>query len=447
MKKDFKDIQRTIKPTRIIPLGFLAVILLGTGLLMLPMASAEEPLSFFDAFFEATSATCVTGLIVVDTATRFTFFGQLVLLLLIQLGGLGFMTVATFFFVAMGKKISLKERMTMAESLGENKLQGIISLALHVLKVTAIVEGTGAILLSLRFIPQFGFADGLWRAVFTSISAFCNAGFDLMGNYTSLTAYVADPLVCLTVCSLILIGGFGFGVILDILDFRRKRQYRIQTKVVMWVSLVLVVVPSIAFYFLEYNYTMAGMDFGTRVLASLFQSVTCRTAGFNTVDQLALRSPSKLLSIVLMFIGGAPAGTAGGIKLTTVAVIFFSARSLLSGKDRAEAFERWISKTTVIKACSIFFLAINALLFGVFLVSVFESESLGFINQLYELTSAIATVGLSVGVSGTCSIASRAVICALMFTGRIGILTLTLAIGGKKEKPYLRYPEADIMVG
>ena len=447
MKKDWKDIQRTIKPTRIIPLGFLAVILLGTGLLMLPMASAEEPLSFFDAFFEATSATCVTGLIVVDTATRFTFFGQLVLLLLIQLGGLGFMTVATFFFVAMGKKISLKERMTMAESLGENKLQGIISLALHVLKVTAIVEGTGAILLSLRFIPQFGFADGLWRAVFTSISAFCNAGFDLMGNYTSLTAYVADPLVCLTVCSLILIGGFGFGVILDILDFKRKRQYRIQTKVVMWVSLVLVVVPSIAFYFLEYNNTMAGMDFGTRVLASLFQSVTCRTAGFNTIDQLALRSPSKLLSIVLMFIGGAPAGTAGGIKLTTVAVIFFSARSLLSGKDRAEAFERWISKTTVIKACSIFFLAINALLFGVFLVSVFESESLGFINQLYELTSAIATVGLSVGVSGTCSIASRAVICALMFTGRIGILTLTLAIGGKKEKPYLRYPEADIMVG
>ena len=447
MKKDWKDIQRTIKPTRIIPLGFLAVILLGTGLLMLPMASAEEPLSFFDAFFEATSATCVTGLIVVDTATRFTYFGQLVLLLLIQLGGLGFMTVATFFFVAMGKKISLKERMTMAESLGENKLQGIISLALHVLKVTAIVEGTGAILLSLRFIPQFGFADGLWRAVFTSISAFCNAGFDLMGNYTSLTAYVADPLVCLTVCSLILIGGFGFGVILDILDFKRKRQYRIQTKVVMWVSLVLVVVPSIAFYFLEYNNTMAGMDFGTRVLASLFQSVTCRTAGFNTVDQLALRSPSKLLSIVLMFIGGAPAGTAGGIKLTTVAVIFFSARSLLSGKDRAEAFERWISKTTVIKACSIFFLAINALLFGVFLVSVFESESLGFINQLYELTSAIATVGLSVGVSGTCSIASRAVICALMFTGRIGILTLTLAIGGKKEKPYLRYPEADIMVG
>ena len=447
MKKDWKDIQRTIQPTRIIPLGFLAVILLGTGLLMLPMASAEEPLSFFDAFFEATSATCVTGLIVVDTATRFTFFGQLVLLLLIQLGGLGFMTVATFFFVAMGKKISLKERMTMAESLGENKLQGIISLALHVLKVTAIVEGTGAILLSLRFIPQFGFADGLWRAVFTSISAFCNAGFDLMGNYTSLTAYVADPLVSLTVCSLILIGGFGFGVILDILDFKRKRQYRIQTKVVMWVSLVLVVVPSIAFYFLEYNNTMAGMDFGTRVLASLFQSVTCRTAGFNTVDQLALRSPSKLLSIVLMFIGGAPAGTAGGIKLTTVAVIFFSARSLLSGKDRAEAFERWISKTTVIKACSIFFLAINALLFGVFLVSVFESESLGFINQLYELTSAIATVGLSVGVSGTCSIASRAVICALMFTGRIGILTLTLAIGGKKEKPYLRYPEADIMVG
>lgn len=447
MKKDFKDIQRTIKPTRIIPLGFLAVILLGTGLLMLPMASAEEPLSFFDAFFEATSATCVTGLIVVDTATRFTFFGQLVLLLLIQLGGLGFMTVATFFFVAMGKKISLKERMTMAESLGENKLQGIISLALHVLKVTAIVEGTGAVLLSLRFIPQFGLANGLWRAVFTSISAFCNAGFDLMGNYTSLTAYVSDPLVCLTVCSLILIGGFGFGVILDLLDFKRKRQYRIQTKVVMWVSLVLVVVPSIAFYFLEYNNTMAGMDFGTRVLASLFQSVTCRTAGFNTIDQLALRSPSKLLSIVLMFIGGAPAGTAGGIKLTTVAVIFFSARSLLSGKDRAEAFERWISKTTVIKACSIFFLAINALLFGVFLVSVLESESLGFINQLYELTSAIATVGLSVGVSGTCSIASRAVICALMFTGRIGILTLTLAIGGKKEKPYLRYPEADIMVG
>ena len=439
--------QRNISPTKILPIGFLSVILIGTLLLMLPMASTEAPLSFFDAFFEATSATCVTGLIVVDTATRFTFFGQLILLLLIQLGGLGFMTVATFFFVLSGKKISLKERMTMAESMGENRLQGIISLALHVLKVTAVVEGCGALLLSLRFIPQFGWLGGIWRSIFTSISAFCNAGFDLMGNYSSLTAYVSDPVVSLTICALILIGGFGFGVIQDILEHRKRRQFRMQTKVVMLFSLILVVIPSIVFFFLEYHNTMEGMDLKTRLLASLFQSVTCRTAGFNTIDQFALKDASKLLSILLMFIGGAPAGTAGGIKLTTVAVIFLSAKGLLAEKDRAQAFERWISKTTVIKACSIFFIATYALLFGIFLVSVFENGAMGFLNEAYELTSAIATVGLSVGISGSCSLASRAVICLLMFMGRVGILTIALAVGGKKEKPYLRYPEADIMVG
>ena len=211
--------------------------------------------------------------------------------------------------------------------------------------------------------------------------------------------------------------------------------------------LILVVIPSIVFFFLEYHNTMEGMDLTTRLLASLFQSVTCRTAGFNTIDQFALKDASKLLSILLMFIGGAPAGTAGGIKLTTVAVIFLSAKGLLAGKDRAQAFERWISKTTVIKACSIFFIATYALLFGIFLVSVFENGAMGFLNEAYELTSAIATVGLSVGISGSCSLASRAVICLLMFMGRVGILTIALAVGGKKEKPYLRYPEADIMVG
>ena len=439
--------KRIYKPIQVIPLGFLAVILCGTILLMLPVSTYSGSLSFFDAFFEAVSATCVTGLIVVDTATTFTFFGQLVLLVMIQLGGVGFMSVATFIFVTMGKKISLKERMTISESLGESHLQGVIQIALNVLKVTFSVELCGALLLMTRFIPLFGFWKGLWMSIFTSISAFCNAGFDLMGNYTSLTAFVSDPIVNLAVCLLIIIGGLGFGVLTDLKTNKGKRKYRIQTKVVLYSTPVLIFVPSVIFLCLEYHRTMEGLPFFSKVMAAVFQSVTCRTAGFNTIDQLGLSDASKLLSVILMFIGGSSAGTAGGIKITTVAVIFFSTRSLLNGKDRAEVFERWISKTTVIKAFSIFFIALSTLMGGLFLVSVLENGHLGFINQLYELTSAIATVGLSVGLSGSASIASRAVICLMMFMGRVGILTIPLAIGGKKEKPYIQYAEADIMVG
>lgn len=439
--------KKKLTPIQIIILGFVTVIAVGTVLLMLPISTYSGHLSFADALFEATSATCVTGLIVVDTATTFTFFGQLVLLIMIQLGGLGFMAIATLLFVALGRKITLKERMTMAESAGVERLQGTILLAMHMVKTTVIVEFLGAILLMFRFIPDYG-PKGIWISIFTSISAFCNAGFDLMGNYSSMVRYVSDPLVNITLYLLILIGGLGFGVIQDLLIKKGHfRRYQLQTKVVVSVSAFLVLVPALLFFFLERNNTMANMGLKSRILASLFQSITCRTAGFNTVDQLALSDPSKLLSIMLMLIGGAPAGTAGGIKLTTVAIMFFSVASYLEGKDHAQVFERWISKTNIIKAFTIFFIAIATLLTGVFIVCVAEGGQLSFINYLYELTSAIATVGLSVGVSGMASMVARTVICLLMFTGRVGILTVAFFIGGKKEKPYLTYPEADIMVG
>ena len=447
MKKKSK-ITNDIKPTKIIPIGFMGVIFIGTLLLMLPISTRSGHLSFFDALFEATSATCVTGLIVVDTATTFTNFGQFVLLLLIQLGGLGFMAVATILFVILGKKISLKERMTMAESMGEDRLQGIIKLAVQMAKITFIVEGCGALLLMIRFIPDFGVMQGIWKSIFTSVSAFCNAGFDLMGNYQSLVNYAHDPLINITICLLIVIGGLGFGVIQDILIKKNHfKNYRLQTKVVLTVTLGLIFIPAIIFYLLEQDATMGMLTPGGKILASIFQSVTCRTAGFNTIDQLAMKNSSKLLSIGLMFIGGAPAGTAGGIKLTTISVMFFSIRSYLKGNQKAEAYERYISRSTIIKAFSIFFIAFTTLMTGVFIVSIVEGDHLGFINQLYELTSAIATVGLSVGVSGTASLLTRAIICLMMFTGRVGILTVAFAVGGKKEKPYIQYPEADIMVG
>ena len=443
MKKTLSE----MSPTKLIPLGFIGLILIGTFLLMMPFSTVGASLHFFDALFEAVSATCVTGLVVVDTGTTFTFFGQLILLILIQLGGLGFMTFATFIFVISGRKIGLKERVIMAESVGESRLTGIIRLAISIFRVTAIMELGGALLLSFRFIPQFGALEGIWRSIFTSVSAFCNAGFDIMGNYESMTGYVGDPLVNVSLYMLIIIGGLGFGVVVDVLNVRKKRKLRIQTKIVLWATLILVFVPAVFFFFLEYNGAMKGFSLNERILASLFQSITCRTAGFNSIDQMALCDASKLLSIVLMFIGGAPAGTAGGIKITTSVVMLTAIISFLKGSDRTQMYERYISRSTVIRAFIIFFIAITVLCTGVFLVSIFERGSMNFLDEVFELTSAIATVGLSAGVCGSASLLTRAVICAMMFTGRVGIMTVVIAIGGKKEKPYIKYPEADIMVG
>ena len=448
--RSFKD---AISPTQILPIGFLTIILFGTIILMLPISTNNGSLSFLNALFTATSATCVTGLVVVDTGTYFTTFGQSVILALIQFGGLGFMTVATFLFIALGKKISLKERMTMAESLGETQLTGILRLALNILKVTFFIEIIGACALAIRFIPLYGAIKGIWYSIFHSVSAFCNAGFDLIGNYASFTAFVTDPLLCFTIIALIIIGGLGFGVVMDVYRNHKFSALRAHSKLVLCVTAFLLLAGTILFLALEYNNpnTIGNLGFLDKLMASFFQSVTTRTAGFNTIDQLSLTDSSKMISIVLMFIGGAPAGTAGGIKITTIAVLILVVRALIKNRTDIEVFKRRLPKSIISKSLAIFLIGISALMVAVMIISTNEQFTAvgqaGFLNQLFEVASAMGTVGLSTGVTGNASELTKVVLCVLMFMGRVGLLTIAFALGSKSDKSVIKYPEEDILVG
>lgn len=364
------------------------------------------------------------------------------------------MTMATLLFLSVRKRISLKERLTIAESLGENKLSGIVRLGRNAAIITFGCELIGAALLSIRFIPMLGLSKGIWYSVFHSISAFCNAGFDLMGRvtgeYSSFTALHGDLLVNLTLIGLIIIGGLGFAVIMDLGAFRRTRHLSIHTKLVLFTTLVLVAAGALLFFVFEYNNsgTMQAMGVGEKALASLFQSVTCRTAGFNTVDQASLTDSSKLLSSMLMFIGGAPAGTAGGIKVTTVALLALTLRSFLRGHSDVNVFRRRISPALVQRSLCIFIVGILMMMSASMIVSFSQIGSgSSFIDVFFELASAVGTVGVSTGVTMEATAMTRVVLCLFMFAGRVGPLTLVLSLSGKSDDSTFRYPEGSIMVG
>ncbi len=446
-----KPFRKGVSPIRILPLGFLCIALAGTLLLMLPAASRGEPLPFFDALFTATSASCVTGLVVVDTGTHFTLFGQIVIIVLIQLGGLGFMTAATLLFRAAGKRISLHNRMTVAESLGEGQLQGVIHLCISAVKYTFIIEGCGAALLSVRFVQDFG-PRGVWLAAFHSISAFCNAGFDLMGDFSSLTRYVGDPLVNFTVMALVTLGGLGFSVLSELREERRFRNLSMHAKVVLTGSAALLFGGALLFLLFERDNpaTMGGLTAPEKTLAALFQSVTCRTAGFNTIPQDAMTDAGKLLSSALMLIGGGPAGTAGGIKLTTVAVLLLTTHACIRNLKDTEVFGRRLPAAAVRRALALSLIAFVILFVALTAICVAEqgrNPGLGFLDHLYEAASALGTAGLSTGLTAVASTFTRAVLCAMMYLGRAGIMTIALAIGGRTEEPPIRYPEGNIMIG
>lgn len=437
-------------------MGYLGTILIGTALLMLPAASYGEPLSFLDSLFTATSATCVTGLSVVDTGTYFTFFGQLVIILLIQMGGIGFMVIATFLLMALKRKISLRERLTLAESMGENRLQGVVRLAGAAVRLSLLIELCGAILFSLRFIPAFGFAKGIWYSIFHSISAFCNAGFDIMGHYASFTDYALDPIINFTSIALITFGGFGFAVLLDLFGPRQhngltqKRRLALHTKVVLIISAFLFFFGAAAFFLFEANNpeTMKELTFPQQAMASLFQSATCRSAGFNTLYQDMLTTPSKFICVMLMFIGAAPASTAGGIKVTTFAVMLLTVRSFIKSKEDIEAFGRRISNVTVRRALSIFMIGAALVVVSATVISFTEGLTThSFLDQLYEIVSAFGNVGLSTGFTGNATSVTRLILTMLMYAGRVGTITLALAFSGKELTSNVRYPEEYIMVG
>lgn len=439
---------KRLAPARLIALGFLIVIVAGALLLMLPVAS-RGGVSFIDALFTSTSATCVTGLIVRDTFTGWTAFGQAVILLLIQLGGLGFMTVITMVSMALGKRLGLYDRKVLMQSAGNITLSGVGGLIRRIIPFAFLIELTGAALLAIRFIPEFGWGRGLWYAVFHAVSAFCNAGFDLMGvktPFSSLTDYVADPLVSLTVAALIIIGGLGFLVWRDIsfCGFHFKK-YQLHTKLVLVTSGILLLGSTVLFLLFEWNASMAGLTVPQKLLASFFQAVTTRTAGFNTVDLTELSVSGGILSDVLMFIGGSPGSTAGGVKTTTVAVLFLSAVASCRGRMRVNAFRYSIDRETLRQASSIVLIYCGMIFAALLALCAIEPVTLD--QAVFEVVSALATVGLTLGITSTLSAAGKIILILLMYAGRIGALTFMLSFSGGKSEPPRERPAGKILIG
>lgn len=439
-------LKRKLSSFQIILLGFAGVILLGALILTLPISSkSREWTSFIDALFTSTSAVCVTGLIVFDTATHWTIFGQSVILLLIQIGGMGVVTIAVSLAVASGKKIGLFSRETMKNAISAPNVSGIVRLTGFIIKGIFLIEMIGALIMLPVFCTDYG-AEGIWMAVFHSVSAFCNAGFDIMGTksgeFTSLTHYSAQPVINITIMLLIIIGGIGFLVWEDICKHKwRLKNYRTQSKLVLIVTAALVVLPAIYFFFFECD----DLPVTERILASLFQSVTPRTAGFNTINLTAISDTGLYLMIILMLIGGSPGSTAGGMKTTTIAVLFSSAFSVFRKKDNAELMKRRIDDETVKTASAVFLMYITLFLVGGMAISTIEN--LPITSCLYETASAVGTVGLTLGITPTLGSASKMILIMSMFFGRVGGLTLIYAAFGANKKQVAKLPADTIAVG
>ncbi len=436
--------------TRLIVLFFFGTILLGAFLLCLPFSARQgEWTPFLGSLFTATSATCVTGLTVFDTYSHWSLFGQLVILLLIQCGGLGIMTTITMFSIFTKRRISLYERKLLMQSEGTMRTGGVFKLLKRIMAGTFCIEGIGAVLLAVRFCPRFGLLRGIYYAVFHSVSSFCNAGFDLMGRLSpgsSLTLFADDVLVNLTVSALIAIGGIGFLVWDDILEKKHHfKEYTLQTKIVLSFSAFLIVFGWVFLFLFEGSASMQGMSVPQRLLASLFQSVSARTAGFYTVDMSKLSVPGNLLMTALMFIGGSPGSTAGGVKTTTVAVLLLQLFASARGNKNPTVFKRCIDDETVKRAASIAVIYVLLDLFGTMFIAAADRFSLSAI--LFETVSAAGTVGLSTGITAQFSHASQLVLTGLMFCGRIGGLTMMVTFAEKRKNIPLRRPNEKILIG
>ena len=443
--------RKTVKlsPNQILALGFLAIILAGALLLMLPFANrAGHGLSFLDSLFTATSATCVTGLVVADTWTQFNLLGQFILLALIQVGGLGYMTMMLQASLFLGRKIGLKQRSLMMESVSAERLSDVLTLLRYILCGTAAIEGTGAVLLSFRFIPELGAARGIWYSIFHSVSAFCNAGFDLMGfrePYSSLTHYVYDPLVNLTACALVLLGGLGFLVWRDVWENRLHfRRYSLHSKLILTASAILVAGGAALFWLAERNNLLAGMNPGQQALVSLFQAVSPRTAGFNTVDLAQLTSGGGLLTIVLMFIGAGPGSTGGGVKITTVVVCLLTLFSYIRGKREVGAFNRRLDEEQIHRSAAGVTLYMALAMTGGFLLLAIQPFPLQ--DALFEVFSAMSTVGLSTGITRDLVPVNRLILIVMMYCGRIGSLSMMMALA-ERAAPRVKDPVEHITIG
>lgn len=449
---------RILTTTRLIIFGFLVAIIIGTILLSLPIANVDGEGDFITSLFTATTSVCVTGLVVVDTFSHWTLFGKIVILFLIQLGGLGIVAFTSGVLLVFKKKITLKDRMMIQDSFNLNNLQGMVSFIKKVILGTFVVEIIGAVGFMIDFIPRFGI-KGIWYAVFNSISAFCNAGIDILGP-NSLISYNSSAVVLISAMLMIVMGSIGFVVWWDILDMAKRvaskkmtlklglRKLSVHTKLVLSVTLFLIVYGAITIFIFEYDNpdTIGNMSLADKILNSIFQSVTLRTAGFAAVDQGSLRSTSVIVCLLLMLIGGSPVGTAGGIKTITFAVMMVAVMSVVKGREEAVIFNRKINDTLIKRSLAVVFISVFAL--GTFSTALLLTNDIDFVDAIYEVTSAIATVGLSRGITSSLNLAGKWIIIIAMYLGRIGPISMFVAFSNKYSiKNSIHYSEADIIVG
>ena len=445
MSKDIHK-KKHLSSFQLIILGFASVILLGAIILMLPVSSAEGVITPFNqTLFTSTSAVCVTGLAVLDTGSYWSVFGQVVILLLIQIGGLGVVTVAVSVFMLSGRKISLMQRSTMQNAISAHKVGGIVRLTKFILKGTLFIEMAGALALLPVFYHDFG-RKGIWMAVFHSISAFCNAGFDILGTpanpFPSITAYAENPIVNVVIMFLIIAGGIGFLTWEDIcINKTHFRKYHMQSKIILVTTALLIVLPAVFFFFSDFTH----LSVGKRLLASAFQAVTPRTAGFNTMDISKMTEVSKAMIIILMLVGGSPSSTAGGMKTTTFAVLILNAFATFRSQENVETFGRRIEWSVIKNASTIAMMYCMLVLCGGLTISVYEGLPLS--ECLYEAASAVGTVGLTLGITPKLHIVSQFILIILMYLGRVGGLTLIYAVLSKKKKGNARLPLEKLTVG
>ncbi|MDD6050767.1 MAG: potassium transporter TrkG [Clostridiales bacterium] len=446
--------QRTIRPEQVMALGFLLVIALGTVLLSLPFAAADgESIGLGNGLFTATSAVCVTGLVTVDTGTTFSLFGQIVLLCLFQVGGLGFMIFTTLVMVALGRRITLKDRVLIREAMSASTLSGLVRLTAWYGLLALGIEAMGALGFAIRFIPRLGWAKGIWYSLWHAVSAFCNAGFDLFGQFSSLTQFADEPVVLLTASALIIMGGVGFAVMMDVIHNRfRFSEFSLHSRITLVMSGALLLLGTVFFALVEWSRPETlgtGLNAGEKLANAFFQSVTMRTAGFNSIPLDKMHDSSKLLSVLLMLVGASSASTGGGVKVTTVAVLLMTVISVMQGDEDICAAKRRLPGALVRRALTIMLFYILILLGGTVVISLIEGSRFSMIDLLFETTSALATVGVSTVGTPNLKPASHCVLVPIMYIGRVGPLTMAMALASKQgtAKRKIRYPEETIIIG
>ncbi len=442
------SILKKLSHSQILAGGFFIIILIGAVVLNMGFSSAKgESIGFLDALFTSTSSVCVTGLIVADTGTYWSDFGKFVIMILVQIGGLGFMTIATIGVLISGERLSYSEKLLIQNSLSSEKTSGILKFSKKIILLSLFIEFVGAICLSIAFVPEFGFVKGICYGIFHSVTAFCNAGFDIMGNFSSLTAYFNNPIVNISIMLLIILGGLGFSTFFDINRKRSFKKFRLNTKIILITTAILIVIPTFLFFIFEMNNpkTLGSMNFGEKILASLFQVVSPRTAGYNTIELSQMHDSTKFLTIILMFIGGAPASTAGGLKTTTFALIIISVYCLFKQKSEIEIFGRTIPFKNLNKALVSLVIGFTLVITGTMIILSYSDFD--FLTVLYEVTSAYATVGLTLGITTKLNAICKITLIILMFMGRVGSLTVLYSFIKTDSKKKYKYPKEEINIG